>query len=106
MNNFRIRALLAGGTVLIAAVLLAAPGAWAQTVVPPFNATYTLSVFPGTPPAGATQPDDLAISADGRHLCLLCLLRFHIQPRGGGHRQRSPDHLVGSPQLAACLEKH
>jgi hypothetical protein len=25
-------------------------------------------VFPGTPPAGATQPDDLAISADGRHL--------------------------------------
>jgi len=52
----------------MAAVTLAAPRAWAQTVVPPFNLTYSLSVFPGTPPAGATQPDDLAISADGRHL--------------------------------------
>jgi hypothetical protein len=47
----------------MAAVMLA-PSAQAQTANPP----YTLTVFPGTPPAGATQPDDLAISADGRHL--------------------------------------
>lgn len=68
MNQLRMRALLAAATVVIAAVMLAAPSAKAQSVVPPFNLTYTLSVFPGTPPAGATQPDDLAISADGRHL--------------------------------------
>jgi hypothetical protein len=48
--------------------MLAASNAWAQTVVPPFNVTYTLSVFPGTPPAGATQPDDLAVSAEGTRL--------------------------------------
>jgi DNA-binding beta-propeller fold protein YncE len=57
-------ALLAGGTAVMAAVMVAAPCARAQTAMPP----YTLSVFPGTPPAGATQPDDLAISADGKHL--------------------------------------
>jgi hypothetical protein len=68
MNPFRIHALLAGGTGLMAVVLLAASGAWAQTVVPPFNVTYTLSVFPGTPPVGATHPDDLAVSADGMRL--------------------------------------
>jgi len=48
----------------MAALMLAGPCAWAQTVVPP----YTLSVFPGTPPVGATQPDDLAVSADGTRL--------------------------------------
>jgi hypothetical protein len=57
-------ALLAGGIAVMAAVTVAAPGAGAQTAGPP----YTLSVFPGTPPAGATAPDDLAVSADGRHL--------------------------------------
>jgi hypothetical protein len=31
-------------------------------------APYTLSVFPGTPPVGATKPDDLAVSADGTRL--------------------------------------
>jgi hypothetical protein len=48
---------------VITAVMLA-PGAKAQTATPP----YTLTAFPGTPPAGATQPDDLAISANGKHL--------------------------------------
>ena len=63
MNPFSIRALLAGGTVVIAAVMLD-PSAQAQTATSP----YTLTAFSGTPPAGATQPDDLAISANGRHL--------------------------------------
>lgn len=64
MKRFRIRALLAVGTVMMAAVMVPASGAQAQSVAPP----YTLSVFPGTPPAGATQPDDLAVSANGKHL--------------------------------------
>ena len=64
MNPFRIGALLAAGTVVMAAVMVAAPSARAQTAVSP----YTLSVFSGTPPAGATQPDDLAVSANGTHL--------------------------------------
>jgi hypothetical protein len=55
---------LMGGLVLIMAVMVAPPSARAQTAVPP----YTLTEFPGTPPAGATQPDDLAISADGQYL--------------------------------------
>jgi len=31
-------------------------------------APYTLTTFAGVPPSGATQPDDLAISADGKDL--------------------------------------
>ena len=68
MNPFRVVAMLAGGAMVIAAVMVAAPKAQAQTVVPPYNRTYTLRVFRGMPPAGATQPDDLAVSADGKHL--------------------------------------
>jgi len=64
MTPFRIGALLAGGTVVIAAMTVATPSVRAQTAVPP----YTLSVFPGTPPAGAKAPDDLAVSANGAHL--------------------------------------
>jgi len=64
MNAFRMGLLLAGGTVVMAAVMVVAPSARAQTTVPP----YTLSAFPGTPPAGATKPDDLAVSADRRRL--------------------------------------
>lgn len=64
MTPFRICALLAGRTVVMAAVLVAAASARAQTAIPPYN----LTVFPGTPPAGATQPDDLAVSANGKHL--------------------------------------
>jgi len=64
MSAFRMSALLAGGTVALAAVMVAPLSAPAQTVVPP----YTLSVFPGTPPAGATQPDDLAVSTNGNRL--------------------------------------
>ena len=67
MNLFRMSR-LAGGAVVMAAVLVAVPSAGAQTVVPPYTLTYTLSVFPGTPPAGATQPDDLAVSANGKRL--------------------------------------
>jgi len=63
MNKFRMGSLLAGGIVLMAA-MGAAPGARAQTAVSP----YILSVFPGTPPAGATKPDDLAVSANGTRL--------------------------------------
>jgi hypothetical protein len=57
-------ALLAGGAVVMMAVMVAPPSARAQKAIAP----YTLTVFPGTPPAGATQPDDLAISADGKYL--------------------------------------
>jgi len=63
MNLFRISVLLACGAVVMAAVILA-PSAQAQTAIPP----YTLTVFPGTPPAGATAPDDLSTSANGKHL--------------------------------------
>ena len=63
MNPFRFGALLAHVTAMMAAVMLA-PSAQAQTAMSP----YTLSVFPGTPPAGATAPDDLAVSANGKHL--------------------------------------
>jgi hypothetical protein len=63
MNPFRIRALLAGVSVIMAVDMLA-PSARPQSATSPYN----LSVFPGTPPAGATAPDDLAISANGKHL--------------------------------------
>ena len=63
MNPFTVRALLAGVSVMTVAVMLA-PGARAQAATSPYN----LNVFPGTPPAGATAPDDLAISANGKHL--------------------------------------
>jgi hypothetical protein len=64
MNPFKMGAPLARWTVVMAVVLAAAASAQSQTAMPP----YTLSVFPGTPPAGATQPDDLAISANGKRL--------------------------------------
>ena len=66
MKSFRIVTLLAGATAMMAAALVGAAGAGAQsaTAMPP----YGLTVFPGTPPAGATQPDDLAVSADGKRL--------------------------------------
>lgn len=63
MNTFKIRALLAAGGAVIAAAILT-PATHAQTAMSP----YKLTIFPGTPPAGATAPDDLAVSADGRHL--------------------------------------
>src|SRR5689334_12987557 len=37
--------------------------AW-RVAIPP----YTLKTFTGVPPAGATQPDDLAVTADGKDL--------------------------------------
>jgi hypothetical protein len=66
MKLFQAFTLLAGGTAMMAAALVGATSTQAQsaTAVSP----YTLSVFPGTPPAGATQPDDLAVSADGKRL--------------------------------------
>jgi DNA-binding beta-propeller fold protein YncE len=66
MKSFPFLALLAGGTAMTAAALVGTAGAQAQsaTAMPP----YTISVFPGTPPAGATAPDDLAVSADGKRL--------------------------------------
>jgi hypothetical protein len=66
MKSFRILTLLAGSTAMMAAMMVCAASAQAQsaTAISP----YTLSVFPGTPPAGATQPDDLAVSADGKRL--------------------------------------
>lgn len=66
MKSFRIPALLAGGTAMTVAALVGAAGAQGQSATA--MSPYTLSVFPGTPPAGATQPDDLAVSADGKRL--------------------------------------
>jgi hypothetical protein len=66
MKSFRILTLLAGGAAMMAAALVGAAGAQAQSATA--MSPYTLSVFPGTPPAGATQPDDLAVSADGKRL--------------------------------------
>jgi hypothetical protein len=57
---------------LIAGIALLLTTVQAQAVVPmvvpPFVGIYTLTPFGGTPPAGATQPDDLAISVDGKNL--------------------------------------
>jgi hypothetical protein len=64
MNRFSVGTLLMGASVVIAAMLGAAPSARAQSAMPP----YSLTVFPGTPPAGATAPDDLAVSANGARL--------------------------------------
>jgi len=64
MNRFRMGALLAGGTIVMAVVMLTAASARAQAA----NFPYALSAFKGTPPNGATQPDDLAVSADGTRL--------------------------------------
>jgi hypothetical protein len=66
IKSFGILTLLAGGTAMMAAALVGAAGAQAQSVTP--GSPYTLGVFAGTPPAGATQPDDLAVSADGKRL--------------------------------------
>src|ERR1700751_6167675 len=65
MKSFRMLTFLGGGTAMMAA-LVGAAGAQAQSATA--MSPYTLSVFPGTPPAGATQPDDLAVSADGKRL--------------------------------------
>jgi hypothetical protein len=66
MKSFRILTLLTGGTAMMAAALGGAAVAQAQSATT--MSPYTLDVFPGMPPAGATQPDDLAVSADGKHL--------------------------------------
>ena len=63
MKPFRIGALLASGMAMMGAAMLTGT-AQAQTAVSP----YTLNVFPCKPPAEATQPDDLAISANGKLL--------------------------------------
>ena len=66
MKSIGILTVFAGGSALMAAALVGAEGAQAQLATA--TSPYTLSVFPGTPPAGATQPDDLAVSADGKRL--------------------------------------
>jgi hypothetical protein len=66
MKSFRILALLAGGTAMMVAALASAAGTQAQSATA--MSPYTLGVFAGTPPAGATQPDDLAVSVDGKRL--------------------------------------
>lgn len=66
MKSLQIRTLLGGGTAMMVAVLATPAGVQAQSAAA--MAPYALSVFPGTPPQGATQPDDLAVSADGKHL--------------------------------------
>ena len=40
----------------------------AQAVGPVASPPYTLGIFKGVPPSGATQPDDIAVSADGADL--------------------------------------
>ena len=50
MKSFRILTLCAGAAALMAAALVGAPGAHAQSATA--SAPYTLTVFPGTPPAG------------------------------------------------------
>jgi len=59
------RRLLAATLFVGTAFLLGAQQALAAPVA---VAPYTLTTFSGVPPSGATQPDDLAISADGKDL--------------------------------------
>lgn len=66
MKSLRILTLLTGGTAMMAAALVGGADAQAQSATA--NSPYSLTVFPGTPPAGATQPDDMAVSADGKRL--------------------------------------
>jgi hypothetical protein len=59
------RRLLAASLIMGTAFLLGAEQALATPIA---VAPYTLTTFNGVPPSGATQPDDLAISADGKDL--------------------------------------
>src|ERR1700692_36811 len=59
-----IMSLLAG----LALFVTAARAQAGPVVAPPFVGIYTLGTFSGTPPSGATKPDDVAISADGNDL--------------------------------------
>ena len=60
---------LAATVCIGAAIFLRAEQAIAApTATPLAIAPYTLTTFNGVPPSGATQPDDLAISADGKNL--------------------------------------
>src|SRR4029077_3815778 len=66
--NFRLSLTarrLAATLCMGAAVLLGAEPVIAGPVA---IAPYTLTTFNGVPPSGATAPDDLAISADGKNL--------------------------------------
>jgi len=54
---------------LISGIALLLTATCAQAVGPVVvDPVYTLTTFTGVPPGGATQPDDLAISADGKDL--------------------------------------
>jgi hypothetical protein len=54
---------------LISGIALLLTATWAQAVGPVVvDPIYTLTTFIGVPPAGATAPDDIAISADGKDL--------------------------------------
>jgi hypothetical protein len=59
-----LTSLLAG----LALFLTAGHAQAAPALAAPFIGIYTLGTFNGVPPNGATQPDDLAISADGKNL--------------------------------------
>lgn len=63
--GFALRLRLAAMLCIAAALFLGAEQALAAPVA---IAPYTLAVFKGVPPSGATQPDDLAITADGADL--------------------------------------
>jgi len=63
-RHLPIMSLLAG----LAVVLTAAQAMALPAVVPPFVGIYTLATFSGVPPSGATKPDDVAVSADGKDL--------------------------------------
>jgi hypothetical protein len=66
--NFRLWLAARGLAAMVcmgAAVLLGAEQAIAAPIA---IAPYTLTTFNGVPPSGATAPDDLAISADGKNL--------------------------------------
>src|SRR5229473_106290 len=56
---------------LIGGLALLLTATWAQAapvIAPDFVGIYTLATFTGVPPGGATAPDDIAISADGKDL--------------------------------------
>ena len=65
MRQLLLTSLIGAIALLLTTVQALAVG---PVVVSPFVGIYTLTTFNGVPPAGATQPDDLAISADGKDL--------------------------------------
>ncbi|MBV8357188.1 MAG: hypothetical protein JO189_04525 [Deltaproteobacteria bacterium] len=69
-------------------------------------APYTMTAFTGVPPAGATQPDDLAISADGKDLWIGYGNGVDTTGKGGPSTLVKYDISSGSVLLSISIPGH